>query len=207
MVPFIIFAIRHKEKGHMKQFFTSDFWNKFIEKSAEHALPAVVEIVFILALFFIGRLILFRLINRTIALVIMREKAAGNGDSVARARTLGGLLRSVTGYVLIFIAGIMILRVMGADPLPLITTAGVLGLGIGFGAQKLVRDVITGFFILLENQYVVGECVTIGAVTGVIEEIGMRTTKVRDEEGRLTIISNGDITQVTNHSRGPQAPV
>ena len=190
----------------MTHIFTTDFWINFFQETSRHALPAIIEIIFIMILFFIGRWIIFRLINRAMAVVVMREKGLANAEAIARARTLVGLLRSVVGYILIFIAGIMILRALGADPLPLLTTAGVIGLAVGFGAQKLVRDVISGFFILLENQYVVGESVTVGAITGVVEEIGMRTTKVRDEEGKLTIISNGDITQVTNHSRGPVLP-
>jgi moderate conductance mechanosensitive channel len=71
------------------------------------------------------------------------------------------------------------------------------------GAQKLVRDVITGFLILVEDQYDVGDMVTIGTSTGVVEEMGMRITRLRDEVGKLIILSNGDISTVINHSRGP----
>ena len=80
--------------------------------------------------------------------------------------------------------------------------ASVLGLAIGFGAQKLVRDVITGLFILGEGQFDAGEWVTIGAVTGMVEEIGLRVTRLRDDQGRIYLIANGDITQVFNASRG-----
>jgi small conductance mechanosensitive channel len=83
----------------------------------------------------------------------------------------------------------------------------VAGLAVGFGAQKLVKDVITGFFLLLEDQYAVGDYVTIGTVTGTVEELGMRITRLRDDDGRLYILSNGDIGQVCNMSRGPLAGV
>jgi small conductance mechanosensitive channel len=109
----------------------------------------------------------------------------------------------VVFYVLIFISGIMILRVFDIDPAPVLTAAGVVGLAIGFGAQKLVKDVLSGFFIVLENQYSVGDYVTIGTVTGTVHELGMRITELRDDSGKLVIIPNGDITVVTNHSRGP----
>lgn len=186
----------------ISQVFSTDFWTKLFRDTGEKALHAVIGIIFALILLLIARIVLFRIINRAMAVIVTREKSGGNIESASRARTLAGLLRSVSGYVLVFIAGIMVLRALGADPLPLLTTASVLGLAVGFGAQKLVKDVISGFFILLENQYVVGEYVTIGTVSGIVEEIGMRTTRVRDDIGRLTIISNGDISQVTNHSRG-----
>jgi small conductance mechanosensitive channel len=182
--------------------FTTDFWIKAAQDAGAHVLSAALEIILIIILLLAARFLVFRLIGRCMDAIVAREKGLGNAEAAGRARTLSGLLRSVTGYVLVFIAGVMLLRALGTDPLPLLTTAGVLGLAVGFGAQKLVRDVISGFFILLENQYTVGEYVTIGVLTGVVEEIGMRTTRIRGEDGRLSIISNGDITQVTNHSRG-----
>jgi len=186
----------------MRHIFTADYWTKFFEEASAKALHSAVQIAFIVVLLLVARAILFRVIARTMGLIVSREEALGRTGAAARARTLGGLLRSVTGYVLVFVAGLMILRAVGFELATLLTAAGVVGLAIGFGAQKLVRDVISGFFILLENQYAVGDYVTIGATTGVVEDMGMRTTRIRDEVGKLTIISNGDITQVTNYSRG-----
>jgi len=119
-----------------------------------------------------------------------------------RIETLASLARSAASYTLSVVFGILALKALGVDPMPLITAAGVAGLAIGFGAQRLVRDVIGGFFILLENQFGVGEIITVGAVTGTVCEIGLRTTRLRDAQGRLYILSNGDITTVCNHSRG-----
>ncbi len=119
-----------------------------------------------------------------------------------RIETLASLGRSTVSYALAVVFGILALKALGVDPMPLITAAGVAGLAIGFGAQRLVRDVIGGFFILLENQFGVGEIITVGAVTGTVCEIGLRTTRIRDPQGRLYILSNGDITLVCNHSRG-----
>ncbi len=117
-------------------------------------------------------------------------------------RTLKSLLGSVIGFVLAFVVIIMVIQAVGFNIVPILTTASVAGLAVGFGAQKLVRDVIGGFFIIAENQYAVGDYITIGAITGVVEELGMRITKIRDNVGRLCIIPNGDIAQVCNHSRG-----
>jgi small conductance mechanosensitive channel len=135
--------------------------------------------------------------------IVARSEALGRTASSSRARTLAGLLRSITNYVLLFIAVFMIMRSFGIDLVPILTAASVVGLAVGFGAQKLVKDVISGFFILLENQYAVGEYVTIGTTSGIVEDLEMRTTRIRDDAGKLTIVSNGDISTVTNHSRGP----
>lgn len=119
-----------------------------------------------------------------------------------RVKTLNSILTSALLYTLGAVAGIMALRATGVDPVPLVTAAGVAGLAVGFGAQKLVRDVIGGFFILLEDQFAVGETVTVAGVTGTVCDVGLRTTRLRDAEGKLFIFSNGDITTVCNHSRG-----
>jgi len=187
----------------MSRVFKADFWVDFLQKAGANAMHSVVQTVFIVVLLLVARAVLFRLIDRVMGVIVTREKSAGKAGPAARARTLGSLLKSVTGYVLVFVAGFMILLAFGLNAWPVVTAASVVGLAVGFGAQKLVRDVISGFFILLENQYAVGEYVTIGSVTGVVEEMGMRTTRIVDEYGRLIMISNGDITQVTNHSRGP----
>ncbi|MDD2422168.1 MAG: mechanosensitive ion channel family protein [Heliobacteriaceae bacterium] len=121
-----------------------------------------------------------------------------------RAVTLAKLLKSVLLYVVFFIAGVVVLdTVFGFETRALLAGAGVVGLAIGVGAQNLVRDVITGFFVIFENQYVVGDYVTIGKFTGIVEEIGLRVTRLRDYTGELHIIPNGEIKEVTNLSRGP----
>ena len=120
-----------------------------------------------------------------------------------RAQTLTGLLKSVLRYVVYFVAIMSIVEVFVPNAAKTILAgAGILGLAVGFGAQNLVRDIITGFFILLEDQYHVGEYVTLAGVTGTVEEIGMRVTKIRENGGQLHIIPNGIITQVANFNRG-----
>lgn len=121
----------------------------------------------------------------------------------SRVRTISSLLKSIAQYVLLFITAVMALRVLDFEVAPIVASAGVVGLAVGFGAQRLVRDVITGFLILLEDQFDVGDTVTISGNTGVVEEMSMRITRLRDEMGKLVILSNGDISTVVNHSRGP----
>ena len=119
-----------------------------------------------------------------------------------KVNTLSILSQSIFRYILYFIAGIMILEEFGVNTASLIATAGIGGIAIGFGAQSLVKDVITGFFILFEDQYEVGDRITIDNITGTVEEFGFRTTKIRGFNGDLTIIPNGQILKVINHTRG-----
>ncbi len=123
-----------------------------------------------------------------------------------RVKTLSTLIASIAQYVIYFFAGVMVLQNLGFNTTSILTAAGIGGLAIGFGAQNLVRDVITGFFILFEDQYGVGDLITAGGVTGIVEEMGIRITKIRDPGGQLHIIPNGQITQVTNHM-GPSMRV
>ena len=184
---------------HIGIIFSSEFWRNAIEIVAGRAWAVAKIFIF----FFAVRFVAYRLIERVLKSLTERESREPVPVVAARIRTLGSLVKSTVFYVLIFIAGVMILRIFDVDPAPVLTAAGVVGLAVGFGAQRLVRDIISGFFIVLENQYAVSEYVTIGTVTGTVVELGMRVTQLRDDVGKLVIIANGDITQVTNHSRGP----
>ncbi|MBU7007529.1 mechanosensitive ion channel family protein [Phosphitispora fastidiosa] len=123
-----------------------------------------------------------------------------------RLLTLKTLAKSILRYAVYFIVGFTVLgqiaQLTGTDLKGFLAGAGILGVALGIGAQSLVRDVITGFFILLENQYVVGEYITTGGFSGFVEEIELRVTKLRDWGGEYHIIPNGQITAVTNFSRG-----
>lgn len=117
-----------------------------------------------------------------------------------REDTLSRLLDSVVTYVVYFIAIMMILSVLGIDVKALIAGAGVVGLAVGFGAQSLVKDIISGFFIIFEDQFSVGDHIRIGTFEGNVETIGLRTTKIKSGTGEVHILPNGSITQVTNFS-------
>ena len=120
-----------------------------------------------------------------------------------RLRTLRGLGKSVSEYVLLFVFGTLLMKAAGFDIMPFVTTAGVIGLAIGFGSQKLVKDVISGFFIIADGLFVVGDEVKIGEATGRVLDLGMRVTKIQDANGKVYLISNGDIGMITNLSRNP----
>ncbi|OAH54264.1 MULTISPECIES: mechanosensitive ion channel family protein [Bacillaceae] len=120
--------------------------------------------------------------------------------SERRENTLLKLIENVLAYVVYFIALVNVLAILSFDVKGLIAGAGVLGLAIGFGAQNLVRDVITGFFIIFEDQFSVGDFVRIGQFEGTVEEIGLRTTKIKNWTGELHILPNGSIVEVTNFS-------
>ncbi|WP_421382428.1 mechanosensitive ion channel family protein [Bacillus salacetis] len=117
-----------------------------------------------------------------------------------REATLSKLLENVLTYVVYFIAITMILTNLGVEIGALIAGAGIVGLAVGFGAQNLVRDIITGFFIIFEDQFSVGDYVRVGSAEGFVEEIGLRTTKIKSWTGELHILPNGNIAEVTNFS-------
>lgn len=117
-----------------------------------------------------------------------------------RDETLARLLDNIISYVVYFFAFMMILSVLTIDVKALLAGAGVVGLAVGFGAQSLVKDVITGFFIIFEDQFSVGDHVRIDQFEGTVESIGLRTTRIKTWTGEVHIIPNGSIIQVTNFS-------
>ncbi len=118
-----------------------------------------------------------------------------------RASTLGGILTSAVTVSVWFVATLMVLRELSIDVLPILTGAGIAGLAIGFGAQNLVRDVISGFFLILEDQVRVGDIARINGVTGVVEQINLRTIVLRDPEGAVQVFPNGTVTALANLSK------
>jgi len=145
---------------------------------------------------------LLGVVARRIEKLVEDEDHATVSEREQRARTLTRTLRS-TGLVLIaFVAGTMILRELGMDIGPILAGAGIVGLAVGFGAQTLVRDVISGFFILLENQFNVGDSIQVGDLAGSVEKITLRATFLRDLQGTLHIVPNGEIRILSNRTRG-----
>lgn len=118
-----------------------------------------------------------------------------------RASTLGGILTSLVTVSVWFVAILMLLRELSIDVLPILTGAGIAGLAIGFGAQNLVRDVISGFFLILEDQVRIGDIARINGVSGVVEQINLRTIVLRDVEGAVQVFPNGTVTTLANLSK------
>lgn len=147
--------------------------------------------------------IVLRILNTLIDRTVSRKMKSVAIEEERKIRTLITVFKNVLKYILYFIAIVIILDIFGVNTSSILATAGIGGLAISFGAQSLVKDIITGFFILIEDQYSVGDYITIGDYTGIVEEIGVRVTKLRDFSGELHIIPNGQISVVTNKGRGP----
>lgn len=120
----------------------------------------------------------------------------------ARTATMASLLRSVTDTVIVTIALLMILSTLNIDLSPLLASAGIGGIALAFGAQSLVKDYLSGVFMIFEDQYGVGDLVNLGEVTGTVEEVGLRITRVRDAGGQVWYVRNGEILRVGNQTQG-----
>jgi moderate conductance mechanosensitive channel len=132
---------------------------------------------------------------------LSRRHAATDQEWQRRAATLGAILTSLVTTAVGFVAVLMLLRELSVDVVPILTGAGIAGLAIGFGAQNLVRDVISGFFIILEDQVRVGDLARINGVAGMVEQINLRTIMLRDGEGAVQVFPNGTITALANLSK------
>lgn len=142
-------------------------------------------------------------------LAAFRSRALATKDTLIlterrrqRAQALGMVLRSITSLVIYALAIMIILGEFGVSLGPLVAGAGVAGVALGFGAQSLVRDFLSGIFMLIEDQYGVGDVVDLGDATGVVEEVSLRTTRLRDVEGTVWFVPNGAIRRVGNKSQG-----
>ncbi|MDN4071436.1 MULTISPECIES: mechanosensitive ion channel family protein [Fictibacillus] len=147
-----------------------------------------------------GSVIVVKIVRAAIANIFKIRMKSPLRMSERRENTLIRLLDNVAAYLIYFIALLMILSEFSIDVKALLAGAGVVGLAIGFGAQNLVKDVITGFFIIFEQQFAVGDFVRINNFEGTVEEIGLRTTKLKQWTGELHILPNSSITEVTNFS-------
>jgi small conductance mechanosensitive channel len=139
--------------------------------------------------------------RRGLDLAVGRAEATIRQDARRqRMMTLLLLIRNAVKYAIIFVAGVTIVQAFGVDLTALLAGVGILGLAVGFGSQNLVRDVVTGFFIIMEGQYAVGDSVEINGLFGVVEQVGLRITKIRDADGQLRFIPNGSVTRANTYT-------
>lgn len=132
---------------------------------------------------------------------IGRSGGSGGEERLKRAQTLGGLVRNSSNVIIGGVALLMILEEMNVNILPMLTGAGIVGMGLGFGAQWLVRDLIAGFFLILEDQVRVGDSVVVNGQGGTVEAVTLRTVVLRDVEGAVHIFPNGAVNTLANRSR------
>ncbi len=140
------------------------------------------------------------IVNKTIDHVVFNREPERLGQQVRRIRTIGKLLKNIAAYTIHFVSVMLILSEFNINLGPLLAGAGVIGLAIGFGAQSLVKDVITGFFIVVEDHFAVGDVIQTGNFKGTVEMIGLRSTRIQSWTGEIHIIPNGMINEVTNFS-------
>lgn len=182
------------------------FWSQFYEK----VMNDVINPAFWLNLAWgIGKIILILVLAKLVIKIgsttiekILTHRAVRLDER--RSKTLTTLLLNITRYVVYFLVVLMVLSNLGVEVTTLVASAGVAGLALGFGAQSLVKDVITGFFIIFEDQFGVGDSVMLNTkneIRGNVEEVGLRITKIRAYTGEMHIIPNSQIQQVTNYSK------
>ena len=193
--------------------------NQWLAGSADWIVTKPLRIILILVVAFLVRYLTRRLIDRITTLPgssgkipallkPLRERAPDVlGPAVVerrrqRAKTIGSVLRSMSTFLIYGLAFILVLGELGVDLAPIITTAGILGVAIGFGAQNLVRDFLSGMFMMIEDQYGVGDVVDIGPATGTVEAVGLRITTLRDLQGTVWYVRNGEVLRVGNSSQG-----
>ena len=159
-----------------------------------------VDVIWIILLFFFGKIVLKIIVKRLVKIV-------DDGDDKhisqkeKRAKTLGHIVVATGNIIIYVVVLLMILNLFGVDIRPILAGLGVLGLAVGFGAQSLVKDFVSGLFILVENQYGIGDKVKIGNFEGEVIRITMRSTVLRNDEGKIFYISNGLIKDVINLSQ------
>jgi small-conductance mechanosensitive channel len=193
--------------------------NAWLAGSTEWLLTKPLKILMIIVIAFVVRLLLRRLINRVTTfpksggklpalLRPLRERAPEVLGSAVferrrqRAQTIGSVMKSVATFMVYGLGFILVLGELGIDLGPIIASAGIIGVAIGFGAQNLVKDFLSGIFMMIEDQYGVGDVVDIGEATGTVEAVGLRITTLRDLKGTVWYVRNGEVLRVGNSSQG-----
>jgi small conductance mechanosensitive channel len=193
--------------------------NERLAESADWLLAKPIAILAIVLIAALIRFVLHRLIRRLATRAaegtVPGVLAKGRGQKLLsaspllserrkqRAETMASVLRSITTGVILSVALLMILDVIGLPIGPLLASAGIVGVAVGFGAQTLVKDFLSGIFLILEDQFGVGDLVDTGMGTiGTVEAVGLRVTRLRDGSGIVWYVRNGEILQVGNHSQG-----
>ena len=194
--------------------------NEWLASSAGWLIAKPVKILIILAVAFVIRLLLRKLIDRVTTipqnsgrkmpalLRPLRERAPDLlGPMVIerrrqRAKTIGSVLKSLTSFIVLGLAVLQVLAELGLNLGPIIASAGIVGVALGFGAQNLVKDFLSGMFMMIEDQYGVGDVVDVGEASGTVEAVGLRITTLRDVKGTVWYVRNGEVLRVGNSSQG-----
>ena len=188
----------------MEDLLTTDFWTKLLSSATDWAikeLPGII--IMVIALLIILRVARFSIsrLKKTLIRKAEKNETVDNAEAEKRIDTLTSIMLGAVRIVLYTVFIIMLLGKFGIDIGPLLASAGILGLAVGFGAQELVRDYISGFFMLLEDQVRAGDVAIINGTGGLVETIGLRTISLRDFSGTVHIFQNGKISSLSNMTK------
>lgn len=189
--------------------------NETLAHAAAWLIGKPLAIVWLVVLGLVARWLLFKVISRLVAKAevgvlpsrLARGPFADPGGETAlrrraqRALTMGSLMKSIVSGVIFAVVLIMAISELGYDIAPLIASAGILGVALGFGAQSLVKDFLSGIFMIFEDQYGVGDTVNLGEASGTVEAVSLRVTRLRDVDGTVWYVRNGEIIRVGNQSQ------
>jgi moderate conductance mechanosensitive channel len=191
--------------------------NEWLAASADWLLARPLRILLILVIAFLVRFLARRLIDRltrgngdrtpTVLRPLKERAPQALGVLISerraqRAKTIGSVLKSIVSFVVYGLAFILVLGELGLNLAPIVASAGIVGLALGFGAQNLVKDFLSGIFMVLEDQYGVGDVVDLGPASGSVEAVGLRVTTLRDVNGTVWYVRNGEVLRVGNSSQG-----
>jgi small conductance mechanosensitive channel len=206
------------EHGALCKLVESTTSNEWLARASDWLIAKPLSILALVAIALVVRWLVHRAIdklttraaNGAVPAIVMRgripqiliEQSADAAERrQQRASTMGSLLKSIATGVVSVIVIFMAISQLGYDIAPLIASAGIVGVALGFGAQTLVKDFISGVFLTLEDQFGVGDVVNLGTATGTIEAVGLRVTRLRDSEGTVWYVRNGEILAVGNMSQ------
>lgn len=188
----------------MEQWLSREFWEQFAQEALEWVISTVPSLIVVAAAAFIALRLISFFLKRARGMMMARVRKGQELDieeTEKRVDTLLGILSSAVRVATWAMILMVVLRELGVDIAPLIAGAGIVGLAVGFGAQELVRDVISGFFMLLENQIRGGDVAILNGTGGLVESVGLRTTVLRDLSGVVHVFQNGKINSLSNMTK------
>lgn len=177
---------------------------EFLQKSAEwliNELPILLIITIVFFILFKSIKYIIKGFSKILRTRTRKEDEISKSEHEKRINTLTGIISTILKVILVFLFIVILLEKLGVAIGPILASAGIIGLAVGFGAQELVRDMISGFFILLEDQIRIGDAVELNGVWGVVESIELRTIKLRDMSGVVHVFQNGKINKLSNMSK------
>lgn len=175
-----------------------DYYNKLVLRLS----PAAIEKAIQITIIFMASLLIILLIQRAVRLFFAGLKNRSRLISyVSRLNTMENLINNSVMFIILSMALLISMRKVGLDVTPIITGAGIIGLAISFGAQTIVRDLISGFFIIVENQYNIGDSVKINDTKGDVQKINLRTTELKDSKGNAIFLPNSEIKSVVVYKK------